>query len=86
MQNQRQPAFIGKGQRQASQFFNRDNRQQLAVQGELHADAESQRVVNITNGGIVGVRLRQLVQQRQVDEQNAQRRVLAEQTPAVGIT
>ena len=56
------------------------------MQGELHADAESQRVVNITNGGIVGVRLRQLVQQRQVDEQNAQRRVLAEQTPAVGIT
>lgn len=85
MQNQRQSALIGEYHRQTSQFFYRDNRQQLAVQAELYADAKRQRVVNFPGGGIVGFCIRKLTQQRQVDEQDAQRRVLTEQRWAVGI-
>lgn len=86
MQDQRQSALVGEYHRQARQFFERDNRQQLAVQGELHADAESQRLVNFPRRRIVGFRLCQLAQQRQVNEQDAQRGVLAEQRWTVGIT
>ena len=32
VQDQRQPALVGEDRRQARQFFDRDNRQQLAVQ------------------------------------------------------
>ena len=86
MQDQRPSALVGEYHRQARQFFERDNRQQLAVQGELHADAESQRLVNFPRRGIVGFRIRKLSQQRQVNEQDAQRGVLTEQRWTVGIT
>ena len=56
------------------------------MQGELYADAESQRIVNFPGHGVVGFGLDKLAQQRQVDEQDAQRRVQTEQASAVGIT
>lgn len=55
------------------------------MQAELYADAKRQRVVNFPGGGIAGFCIRKLTQQRQVDEQDAQRRVLTEQCWTVGI-